>query len=552
MQTSSGTNLAFLKTIYPFHLLTDLELAEIAPLVERRAYSEGTVLFRYGELADFLYIIQSGTVKIQCKRKSVESDLEMLTEGELFGEEALGGDGTRQTAAVCTGRVILLRISSALLQQMADANPPLRDAFHLLFNSAGLNRRIDLPWRTPAEPVLLITRRHSFFLIARMVSLGVLALAAFSLLLYLSFTSKTMPVFLLFAAILALGVGLFFCAWSGVEWLNDYFIITRERVISQRQMIGFFEGRQESPLSAILSTGMDSTIWGRTIGFGTIVVRSYTGDLRMDKLPHPELIYGLLESRRQRNTVENRREVQARISEALNQRLHPEKTPVKPSNSRVHEEHSQGIYDSNSIGDLIARFFVLRDEFNGNIVYRTHWFILVKRTFLPALILVAVVGFVLARFTGTFNLVSESFVYSTALLASLLGWGWWIYRYIDWHNDVYIITSDQLVDMNRKPLGHEEKRSAPLKNIQTVEYKRNGLIGLLLNYGTVRIQIGNEELTFDNVYKPSSVQREVYAKFAAYNEKLKRNEQERLADWIQTYDRLNRTDRGKMDQNGVK
>jgi hypothetical protein len=92
------------------------------------------------------------------------------------------------------------------------------------------------------------------------------------------------------------------------------------------------------------------------------------------------------------------------------------------------------------------------------------------------------------------------------------------------------------VDINRHPLGSEEKRTAPVKNIQTVEYKRNGIIALTLNFGTVRIQIGNEELTFDYVYNPSVVQMEIFNHLREFNEHAKHLEQKRMVDWISTYD----------------
>jgi hypothetical protein len=61
---------------------------------------------------------------------------------------------------------------------------------------------------------------------------------------------------------------------------------------------------------------------------------------------------------------------------------------------------------------------------------------------------------------------------------------------------------------------------------------------LLLNFGTVKIQIGNEELTFDNVYAPSKIQGEIYLRLKNYQEDQQRQEQMRLADWIRTYDDL--------------
>ncbi|MRR32591.1 PH domain-containing protein [bacterium] len=178
--------------------------------------------------------------------------------------------------------------------------------------------------------------------------------------------------------------------------------------------------------------------------------------------------------------------------------------------------------------------------------------LLVKRTFFPALLMLLVAVVTASRALGLITALNETMLYSIAILGAIIGWGWWFYQYLDWFNDIYIITQDQLVDVSRKPLGHEERRSAPLKNIQTVEYRRNGLIGLLFNYGTVHIQIGNEELSFDNVYNPSAIQREIYACFAAYNERLKMTEQQRMADWIATYDEIQKAQSQNRPKNGVK
>ena len=156
--------------------------------------------------------------------------------------------------------------------------------------------------------------------------------------------------------------------------------------------------------------------------------------------------------------------------------------------------------------------------------------------------------FVAARLLGFFLSLPDTQSYLVAIAVTVFGFGWWLYQYIDWYNDVYLITTDQLVDVNRKPLGKEERRSAPLKNIQTVEFMRKGLIGLVLNFGTVRIQIGNEELTFDNVYDPAAIQAEIFAQFKQYNQRMRRMEQEKIADWIKAYDEMQKDERRKTGE----
>jgi flagellar basal body-associated protein FliL len=76
-----------------------------------------------------------------------------------------------------------------------------------------------------------------------------------------------------------------------------------------------------------------------------------------------------------------------------------------------------------------------------------------------------------------------------ALLGMIIIVLWLLYNFVDWRNDIYQVTAEQIWDIERKPLGKEEKRSAPLENILSIEYERLGLIGLLFNFGTVNIQL---------------------------------------------------------------
>jgi uncharacterized membrane protein YdbT with pleckstrin-like domain len=117
--------------------------------------------------------------------------------------------------------------------------------------------------------------------------------------------------------------------------------------------------------------------------------------------------------------------------------------------------------------------------------------------------------------------------------------GWWLYQYWDWRNDRYIVTDDQLIDLYKRPLGQEQRRSAPIKNIQTVEFERSGLISLILNFGTVFIRVGDTTLTFDYVYNPSKAQQDIFERYQQFNQKQKIREKEALrdevAEWIEIY-----------------
>jgi uncharacterized membrane protein YdbT with pleckstrin-like domain len=183
----------------------------------------------------------------------------------------------------------------------------------------------------------------------------------------------------------------------------------------------------------------------------------------------------------------------------------------------------------------------MRFEEGGVVTYRKHWFVLITKTWQPAFWLLVGIAVGVLRLLGYLALFS---VQATLLVDGIFMFFvllWYLYQYVDWRNDIYQLTPDQVVDIYRKPLGREEKRSAPLESILSIEYSRANIIGLLLNYGTVRIRVGTAELTFDNVYNPSQVQQDIFRRMLEHIERKKEQdaaaERERVSEWIATYHR---------------
>jgi hypothetical protein len=127
-----------------------------------------------------------------------------------------------------------------------------------------------------------------------------------------------------------------------------------------------------------------------------------------------------------------------------------------------------------------------------------------------------------------------------------------IYQYADWRNDIFKITLEQIIDIDRKPLGRMRHRSAPLENILSIEYKRQGFWGFVFNFGTVFITVGNMKLSFDHVYNPSEVQQDIFYRMGERLEKVRRfeiaNERERFSDWIAGYHKRTEHYRKMLDE----
>jgi uncharacterized membrane protein YdbT with pleckstrin-like domain len=541
MIRNSGILMNQIKGVFPFHLVSEEILSEYVAEFDLIEISDGTTIFSIGEMADALFFVLSGNIKLQPKAAGVALANAPLIKGDRFGEEVIRGPLIRASSATCVGQTRLLSINHDLIQRMIKEVPELRAAFLLFHQSWQASQKLRLPWLTTKESVQLICRRHKIVMIFRLAIFTLMGLTVFSLLLFAAFTSENLTGLLLVLAVAALVGGVLTGIWAAVEWANDYFILTDDRVLTQRQLYGFFDSRQESPLSAILSTGFDTTLIGRILGYGKVHLRSYTGEISFNQLPYPHAIFDLLEFQRERVTADKKAIEKRVMKDTLTQRLNGnvETDDTIPINRKA-DANSTTIYQSGSFMDFLARFFQLRQDKEGAIIYRTHWWILLQKTIFPFIILMFLLMVIIFRMLGLFTSIPEITFYTVGLVLTLITALWWFYQYVDWYFDQYILTHDQLIDVSRKPLGYEDRRSAPVKNIQTVEFKRKGLIGLLLNFGTVKIQIGNEELTFDNVYAPSQIQGEIYLHLKNYQEYQQKQEQERLADWIRTYDDLKR------------
>jgi hypothetical protein len=116
---------------------------------------------------------------------------------------------------------------------------------------------------------------------------------------------------------------------------------------------------------------------------------------------------------------------------------------------------------------------------------------------------------------------------------------WFIYDFVDWSNDRFEVTNEQIVDVYKKPLSTEIRNASQLENILGTEYERLGILGQMFNYGTVFITVGSTKLTFEDVREPATVQADIdrrrIAQRARKEEKEKAAERDRMAEWLITY-----------------
>jgi len=150
---------------------------------------------------------------------------------------------------------------------------------------------IDFDGQREGEQLLFIFRRH------------IIAMRKGFWLLFIPFSLLAIPVFIwpsnmevYWSPVVGLGIGLALFSYHFLMWYYTIYIVTDQRLrqITQR---GFF-GKDvvELGLSKIQSISYNVPGFsGEVLGFGTIVVQTYVGDLIINKVEHPEKIYNKLQ-----------------------------------------------------------------------------------------------------------------------------------------------------------------------------------------------------------------------------------------------------------------
>ncbi|MBN2502638.1 MAG: cyclic nucleotide-binding domain-containing protein [Anaerolineales bacterium] len=530
MTSDSSQTISFLQDVALFHPLNEEELGRVARRLKEFQLEKGQVLFAQGDVGDNFYIIRSGKVSIWVKHNDERRELATLEQGDFFGEKSLLYNRRRSSTVEAVEGTTLLYLERNDFNWLIKKYPLLDH--HLKATARAFEEilRRGFDWLHDGEVVYLLERRHPFQLLVDLSrpALILIPVVFFAFIGYLHLTDAATLITYVFAGVL-FTFFLLWSIWELLDYLNDYYIVTNQRVIWLEQVILQSASQQDTPLTTIQSVNIQTSWFGRLLNYGDLVIRTYTASMNLTDVPDPVVMKDLIED--------------------LAVRVRHKSSRAKEEAMRQAIRHSLGLSEEAASADLTeflpdmpsetrgSRIIGMRTVRDGTITYHKHWLFLLLKIGMPTLVMfLLLLSIFLLGIYGVLNWLTLVLVGFLGLLVPV---GWFIYQFADWKNDIYQLTPDSIIDSERKPLGKEITNSAPVNNILSLRNNRPNLLAILFNYGNVDINVGDETFVFRHVHDPARIQSEIVLRM----EKIKfeeeetqaSRERERMAEWMKAY-----------------
>lgn len=550
-----------LRAIPLFSELTDrmgeLELYQVSELVHERYYEDQEWLFRQGEISDRLIQVIAGHVALTAvDQNGLLREGGTLEPGDIAGETGLFVGDFHDVTAIAEGHARVIYLLRSEFEELLQTRPYLR---RRLIVSEEVERRRQIrtfDWLRSDEWVVTVVQRHW----SRLIRL----IAAPSLILLLllpavvTLIARGTAFLLVLAGLLAIPViGLMlWIVWQYINWRDDYFVLTTQRVTHIERAGPFSTQLEESLLHNIediyeVQPGLAANL----LGYGNLVLQTAgeTIDIDMSHVPNPaelrSLIYRQMERARARDVLRTRGQIRDLLAHRLEIRELPEQEPrFKPAQPRA---GLQNLLHPSMLLTSIWEFFFppSRIETDGGktVIWRRFW--------LPGLIhyAPAMLALLVSTVGGIAYLITRwgqpsfagwlvGWLFIEAVISGIL---LWIVE--DWRNDFFELTPSHIILVQRQPLlTRESRHQARLDRIQNLAYEIPTIVARAFNYGHVHFETAGTQGMFElrYVHNPEQVQATISNRQYEFRQNQsaldRQRRQQELLTWFSAYDELHR------------
>ncbi len=520
----------FLRSLSPFRNFSERELVELARICDEYRFDKGAILAYQGDLADRTYIVNEGRLAAyKTDPRGIVQETKMYERGDIVQDDWLLTPGVHDATlrAATDGSVYV--VVTIEMQDFLDRFPtaPIFEEPTIVGPSSApapvrREKTTDTSYQkygvASGEVIEYQSRRTLILLAFEMVFPIVGALVTWTLLFAATrlFEGGLSLITSIFAVVLTLPfVG--FAIYRYLDWANDYLLMTNRHLVHQEYDLRRFAGETLTlPLDQVQSVRVNKPNFIETfLNIGTLEVTTAAQKqkLTFSKINNPaefEQVFNRVRQReRQVDTSRTRAEVRAFLREEF--AVPAALSPILQDGESASDAAERVTKRRGHRNKLRRRIGTTRTRLDDNtIVYGKHWIVLAQQVWWLSLLMLATIGATIATwslvFTIPFTFIVGGFVF-------LLEAAYFYYVYEDWANDVFMLTGDLVIDIDRGPFGFTENRkAAQLGNVQDVRAVRPNIISAIFKYGNVVIDTAgaSAEIIFENVANPTLVQSDIF------------------------------------------
>ncbi len=525
----------------------ELELYHVARIVNEATYDVGSWLFSQGDLSDRLYLILEGSVRLtRVDREGVTRQLKDVAPGDSLGLTGLlVGDFHDATAAALT-EVRVLYLEHDSFADVLEERPRLRRRLTIPPELKRRQATPDFKWLRPDELVIFAVRRHWANLVRRLFA-PVMLLLILAPLLYvlLSATGIAMDILAVLIGLLITAlVG--FGGWQYIDWRDDSFILTTQRIVHIEEVWPISEAFEESGLERIqdiheVQTGIAANL----LNFGDVILQTAGETVQIDLIgvAQPDQIREIIFREIERNRARDVLQMRGAIREKLASRLFTNEPP--PAAEPLPPAPTTQSPVLLAVGAFRDYFFPPSWTVSADattIYWRRFWmpgFVHYLSIFIPLAILTL---WGLYFFPGYLSQEGSHWMLSVWLIVEGGLFGALLWFIEDWRNDYFEITPNRVIQVDRKPLLlQESRRETTLDRIQNISSDMPGIVARTLKYGHVMLEtagtMGKFEIKW--VRHPEKVRDEISKRqreYAKHQQQVQAQQrQEEMLSWFATY-----------------
>lgn len=553
-----------LRQISLFKALDESELAALARHFHHARYRVNELLFEQGDVGKGFYVLTAGILRVRhVDARGREHVVDYYRAPHAFGETSLltgaPHDVTVDVFSEFADVMILTRGEWLMFLAQYPAIQKKLSVRPDVYKKMAMPR---FPWLREGEYVIVYTRRHWFalFLMLRFPLLVAIVLAILASLFSVigALVNATVLVGLntvLWSIAIIWLVGAL--VWTIADWSNDYLIITNRRVVHYERVWGLREERTEAPIEQVSNVNeLSLGLAARLLNFADVRIETagHQADIFFPYVPRRwqvrQSIFSELEHVRERAERAKREQLRHQIRERLLEYIAPPQVVAAPLTPMVtHALPQLSVHRRQSgLGKRLNLWFGTQIEDKGKITWRKHWLDLLRRTgkWLGITLAIAFAGPLLFFASGSISFDLTRLAFVALWVFALAGFGfvtWWHYE--DWRNDIYQLTDENVLDIERAPFRLKERSVATtLDRIQNVSYSKPTFWTNFFDYGDVIIETagGEGRLVFKNVPKPAWATQEIFRRREKQRESRQKEQTQRrvddFLDWVLVYHQI--------------